>query len=92
METRQNEGAREYGELAFLGNDMVQFIQEELVDMANYARFLFMKLTILKEQALEGGIDITSSVVEGVQQSDELPAAPSPFIASSEVFGLLQEK
>lgn len=91
MEIRQAEGAREYGELGFLGNDMILFIQEELVDMANYARFLYMKLVILKEQALESGIDITSSVVTDLQQTDELPDDPPSFTPSSKVFGLLSD-
>lgn len=44
---RLETGAQEYGEFAFLGNDVAVMLQEELLDISNYARFLFIKIGIL---------------------------------------------
>jgi len=50
-------GEREYGALAFLKNDMLVMLCEELLDVSNYARMEFIKMCILAEardQVLEG--------------------------------------
>lgn len=40
-------GAKEYGPVAFLDNDVLTMAMEEVVDLANYARMTFIKLAVL---------------------------------------------
>lgn len=47
---RHNAGAKEYGPLTFLENDVIAMMCEELADLANYARMQFIKLLIIQEQ------------------------------------------
>lgn len=47
---RMEKGRTDYGALAFLGNDVVRMLMEELVDIANYSRMQFVKLAILQGQ------------------------------------------
>ena len=50
--TRQRlaDGAKEYGPTAFVNADVFQMAKEELVDLSNYARFLYYKLSALELQ------------------------------------------
>ena len=41
-------GAKEYGELTFLGNDVVRMMLEELADTANYCEYQAAKLLLLQ--------------------------------------------
>ena len=84
-------GAEEYGPTKFLENDLVEFALEEMADFANYARYLYVRMRLLQEAALEGGIDLSAGITGGVQQEDELPLGPSTFIPQSEISGFLQE-
>lgn len=47
---RHEKGARDYGQLTFLGNDVVRMMMEELADTANYCRYQFVKLMFLQDQ------------------------------------------
>lgn len=76
---RQEVGAKEYGDLAFLKNPLPQFIIEELVDLANYARFLYIRLRLLEVAANESGVDLTAGIVGDIQLIDKLPFGPSSF-------------
>jgi len=54
-------GAKEYGDFAFLSNDTFEMLEEELADIANYARMTFIKVQLLKrvlaEKATEADMD-----------------------------------
>ena len=50
---RHDAGAKEYGVITFLGNDVVRMMAEELADTANYCRMQFIKLMML-QSFLEG--------------------------------------
>ena len=89
---RHEAGAEEYGEFNFLKVDLPQFIVEELADLANYARFLFIRVKVLEDLAREGGINFSDSIAGEVQQSDELPAGTTTFVAKSEVSGFLPKE
>jgi hypothetical protein len=52
-QTRHEMGAEKYGDLSFLDRDTVKDILEELVDAANYIRYLYIKLRII-ESAYNG--------------------------------------
>ena len=45
---RLEAGAKEYGETAFVDADVFQMAKEEVVDLSNYARFLYYKLSALE--------------------------------------------
>src|SRR5438045_950381 len=49
-ERRHEDGAKEYGAITFLGNDVVRMMIEELADTTNYCRMQAIKLLILQEQ------------------------------------------
>jgi hypothetical protein len=40
-------GAEKYGPLDFVSNDVLRMILEELSDVANYARYAFIKASII---------------------------------------------
>ena len=52
---RHQEGAQEYGEITFLGNDVVRMLLEELADTANYCKMQAVKLIILQSR-MEGEV------------------------------------
>lgn len=45
---RHDEGKVEYGALTWLENDVVRMMLEEMIDIANYCRFQFIKLLLMK--------------------------------------------
>lgn len=88
-QTRLETGAEEYGEENFLKVDLVEFIIEELVDLANYAQMLFIRVRLLQEEANARGLNLSLGLDGAIQQQDELPPSPSSFVKQQEVFGLL---
>lgn len=46
-------GAKEYGVISFLGNDVMRMMMEELADTANYCRMQFIKLMMLQQMLEE---------------------------------------
>lgn len=46
---RHEAGAKEYGVITFLGNDVIRMMAEELADTANYCRMQFIKLMMLSQ-------------------------------------------
>jgi hypothetical protein len=91
---RHEVGAEEYGDMAFMDNDMFAFVYEELADAANYLRYQFMKLRIVEETLRARGIDPASGFPTDLGQGDQVPSGPSSFSTSEEVsaFLPLQEK
>lgn len=49
MIERFEEGERKYGEYSFNGKDMFKEMEEELLDVANYALMQYIKLQGLKD-------------------------------------------
>jgi hypothetical protein len=47
---RHDKGAEKYGALKFMENNTLDEAMEEIVDLANYARYTFIKLYLLAEQ------------------------------------------
>lgn len=52
---RWNDGAIEYGPVAFVNNPVLTMLAEELFDIANYARMQFIKLAVLTAAVEEAG-------------------------------------
>lgn len=45
---RHQTGAEEYGPFKFLENDTLGMLEEELADIANYARYTFIKVRMMR--------------------------------------------
>lgn len=82
---RHLKGAKEYGDTKFLEIDTVRYALEELADLANYARYLYIKLRILEEELRERGIDLSTSVAEEVREQNAVSPGTPGFVPSSEV-------
>jgi hypothetical protein len=52
-QTRHDMGAKKYGQVKFLEVNSLQMAMEEVADLANYARYTWIKLALLKAQASE---------------------------------------
>lgn len=89
---RHNAGAQEYGELGFLGNDLVQYALEEVADLANYARFLYIRIRILQEVARERGLDLSASLLKEGGDVNSVSYGPAAFSTSEEVSGFLPDQ
>ncbi len=70
-EERYKAGRDKYGHLTFLSMPTIQMAQEEIIDLANYARFTFVKLELLKlqiqaiqESSMKDGFYSTDSVTK----------------------------
>jgi hypothetical protein len=50
---RHVDGAAEYGQFTFIGNDVVRMMAEELADTANYCRMQFIKLMMLQDMLVD---------------------------------------
>jgi len=46
---RGKAGAEEYGEFAYMKNNTLDMMFEELADIVNYCRFTYIKLRLFKE-------------------------------------------
>ena len=52
---RHRDGAERYGEITFLGNDVVRMMLEELANTVNYCTMQAVKLLILQKKLEESG-------------------------------------
>jgi hypothetical protein len=91
-DSRHEMGAETYGPVKFLEIDTVQMAAEELADLANYSRYLFIKLRLMEMSLIERGIDLSSGSAEDAGRDDEVPSSPSAFVPSKEVSGFLPFK
>jgi hypothetical protein len=53
VKDRLEMGKRDYGSLGFVKNDVWLMAKEEVIDLANYARFLYYKISAIEEM-IEG--------------------------------------
>ncbi len=91
-EQRHNAGADEYGPLNFLNVNLPEFIYEEMADIANYARFLFIRVRLLEEMASERGLDLSAALTGEVRDGDEVPPSAPSFVPQSEIPSFLPDK
>lgn len=89
---RHEVGAEEYGDVAFLTAPLVRMAAEELADLANYARYLYIRLRVLEEFLNARGIDFPTGTVEEVWGDDPLSSGPSSFIPAEKIQGFLSSK
>ncbi|MHA1754286.1 MAG: hypothetical protein ACTSYR_02085 [Candidatus Odinarchaeia archaeon] len=52
-------GTVEYGKYSYIKLDMIDMAIQEVRDLANYAYFLYIKLTLLKEKILKEIPEVT---------------------------------
>lgn len=91
-EERHQMGAEQYGPTKFLTVDTVRMAAEELVDLANYARYMYIKLRIMEESLRERGIDLSASFTEEAGEQDAVSSGTPSFVPSSEIPGFLPFK
>lgn len=89
---RHDIGSKEYGPTKFLSVDLYQYAAEELADLSNYARFLYVKLRTIEELLNASGINLSAQLTEEVRSTDPVPPHASTFIPSGEISGFLPSK
>jgi hypothetical protein len=65
---RHIRGSEKYGPLKFLGVNVVEEAMEELADLANYARYTWVKLYLMN-QALDRAVGDQELALEGFQSA-----------------------
>ena len=91
-EQRHKTGAEEYGPITFLDVDLPTFIYEEMADIVNYSRYLFIRMRLMEEIARERGIDLSAAFAGEVRDEDEVSFDAATFVPQSEISGFLPEK
>lgn len=89
---RHEVGAEEYGPVAFLKAPLIQMAAEELADMSNYCRYMYVRLRLLEEELNARGIDLSASSAEEIRSVNEVSPDSSKFIPAEEIQGFLQGK
>lgn len=88
-EQRHAMGASQYGPTKFLSVDTVNMAAEELADLANYARYLYIKLRIIEESLHERGVHLSGSIAQEDREQNEVSPGVASFVPSGEVQGFL---
>jgi len=91
-EVRHNTGAEEYGSLNFLNVDLPTFMYEEMADIANYARFLYIRMRLLEETAREGGFNLSEPFTGEVRDDNEVSFGASSFVPRDKISEFLPDK
>jgi hypothetical protein len=76
---RHRAGNQKYGKFTFLEMPTVQMAMEEVVDLANYARYTFIKLALLQD------------AIRQVQNNSLLGGEAEGFHTMEEILGLKKE-
>lgn len=91
-ELRHETGAEEYGDVAFLTAPLVRMAAEELADLANYARYMYIKLRMMEEFLNASGVDLSTGASEEARDADEVPLGLASFIPGEKIQGFLSKK
>jgi hypothetical protein len=87
--TRAEAGAETYGPTAFIGNDIITMMLEEIADLSNYARFQYIKLRILQKAFESASSPDPSTQHDEEGTTDRLSfGAPPPFTSVSDLHGI----
>lgn len=89
---RHEIGAEEYGDVAFLDAPLIRMAAEELADMANYCRYMYVRLRMMEEYLDASGIDLSASTAEEARGEDEIPLGIASFIPGKKIQGFLSKK
>ena len=92
QQLRHVDGSKEYGEVAFLTAPLVRMAAEELADLCNYARYMYIKLRLVEEFLSASGIDLSAGSLEEVWGTNEIPSGPASFIPREKVQGFLSKE
>lgn len=74
---RHNMGAEKYGADSFVGVDTIEMALAEVVDLANYARYTFIRLRLLQDQV--GGDGSIKEPLPGKEALGKVPQARQPL-------------
>jgi hypothetical protein len=64
-QTRWNDGAVEYGAMAFMKNDVMRMMVEELADTVNYCRAQVVKLMVLNDAVVSQNQELEDQEFRG---------------------------
>lgn len=70
---RHMDGAAKYGAFAFMGKDMIREAGEELADLANYARYAYIKLRLMELTITENQAEFDAWRQSMVTEAPERP-------------------
>jgi hypothetical protein len=70
--TRHQKGEEKYGALTFLGNDTIEMAMEEVADLANYARYTWIRLWLLQRATAKLAAESPQTDHEGFVSLKEL--------------------
>jgi hypothetical protein len=65
---------------------------EELADLANYARYMYIKLRLIEEFLNASGVDLSTKSAEEVWSDDSVPLGVAQFIPGEKIQGFLSRK
>ncbi len=74
---RHDMGAQKYGADSFVEVDTIEMALAEVVDLANYARYTFIRLRLLQDQL--GGDGTTKEPLPGNEEMGKVPQARQPM-------------
>ncbi len=89
---RHEAGGEEYGDVAFLSAPLVRMAAEELADMSNYCRYMYVKLRMMEEFLDASGIDLSTGPAQEVWGEDQVPLGIASFIPGEKIQGFLSKK
>jgi hypothetical protein len=89
-EERHRMGAVQYGPMKFLEaeNNLFGMIGEELVDTANYAKYLFIRLNLMEATLNASGVDMSDSPLRRTAEHG-VAFDSAGFVQAAEVSGFL---
>jgi hypothetical protein len=89
---RHEAGAEEYGDVAFLTAPLIRMAAEELADMSNYCRYMYIKLRMMEEYLDASGADLSAGTAEEIRGDDSVPFGAAEFISAEKIQGFLSKK
>ena len=89
---RNEDGEKEYGHANFLKVPLIRYAAEELADMANYCRFMYIKLRLMEETLNASGADLSAGTSEEVWDENQVPLGVAAFIPREKIQGFLSKK
>jgi len=89
---RHETGAEEYGDVAFLTAPLIRMAAEELADMSNYCRYMYVRLRMMEDLLNASGIDLSTSTSEEIWGDNQVPLGAASFIPGEKIQGFLSKK
>lgn len=89
---RHETGSEEYGDVAFLQAPLIRMAAEELADMSNYCRYMYVRLRLMEEYLNASGVDLSAGTPEEVWGDNKVSLGSAEFIPAEKIQGFLSRK